>query len=132
MHEEIPGDLRIVAALLHIIRCVERMGDLCMNIAKLVPLSGYESPTKDKDILVAIDGMGQLARSQVSQAAEAFASRSTELAQDLVRQDAEISRLNRAIFRRAVQSGDDPEVREVGDVHDPRRALCECRLHPAP
>ena len=35
-------DLRIVAALLHTIRCVERMGDQCVNIAKLVPLSGYE------------------------------------------------------------------------------------------
>ncbi len=58
-------DLRIVAALLHIIRCVERMGDQCVNIAKLVPLSGYEAP-KDKDILDAIERMGQLARSQVS------------------------------------------------------------------
>src|SRR5947209_18708888 len=44
------GDLRYVAALLHVIRCVERMGDQCVNVAKLVPLSGYEAP-KDKDIL---------------------------------------------------------------------------------
>src|ERR1700720_513487 len=28
-------DLRTVAALLHVIRCVERMGDQCVNIAKL-------------------------------------------------------------------------------------------------
>ena len=54
----VAGDLRIVAALLHVIRCVERMGDQCVNIAKLVPLSGYESP-KDKDILDAIERMGQ-------------------------------------------------------------------------
>src|SRR5450755_1228110 len=74
-------DLRIVAALLHVIRCVERMGDQCVNIAKLVPLSGYESP-KDKDILDAIERMGQLARSQLSQAQEAFASRNVGLAQD--------------------------------------------------
>ena len=107
----VAGDLRIVAALLHIIRCVERMGDQCVNIAKLVPLSGYEPP-KDKDILDAIERMGQLARSQVSQAKEAFASRNVELAQDLVRQDAEINRLNREIFKRAVEVGDDPEVRE--------------------
>src|SRR5215471_20069407 len=90
----VAGDLRIVAALLHIIRCIERMGDQCVNIAKLVPLSGYEPP-KDKDILDAIERMGQLARSQVSQAKEAFASRNVELAQDLVRQDEEINRLNR-------------------------------------
>jgi phosphate transport system protein len=37
-------DLRVVAALLHVIRCVERMGDQCVNIAKLVPLSGFEAP----------------------------------------------------------------------------------------
>jgi phosphate transport system protein len=107
----VAGDLRVVAALLHVIRCIERMGDQCVNIAKLVPLSGYEQP-KDKDILDAIEKMGQLARSQVSQAKEALGSRNLELAQDLVRQDAEINRLNRVIFRRAVDVGDDPDVRE--------------------
>jgi phosphate transport system protein len=104
-------DLRIVAALLHIIRCVERMGDQCVNIAKLVPLSGYEAP-KDKDILDAIERMGQLARSQVAQAKDAFATRNVELARDLVRQDAEINRLNREIFRSAVEVGDDVDLRE--------------------
>jgi phosphate transport system protein len=96
-----------------VIRCIERMGDQCVNIAKLVPLSGYESP-KDKDILDSIERMGQLARSQLSQARQALGSRNVELAQDLARQDAEINRLNRAIFRRAVDIGDDPEVREWG------------------
>jgi phosphate transport system protein len=104
-------DLRTVAALLHVIRCVERMGDQCVNIAKLIPLSGYEAP-KDKDILDAIERMGQLARSEVSQAKEAFESRNVELAQDLVRQDAEINRLNRDIFKLAVQIGDDADLRE--------------------
>jgi phosphate transport system protein len=107
----VAGDLRIVAALLHVIRCVERMGDQCVNIAKLVPLSGYEAP-KDKDILDAIERMGQFARSQLSQAKEALATRNVELAQDLVRQDAEINRLNREIFKRAVDVGDNLDMRE--------------------
>jgi phosphate transport system protein len=107
----VAGDLRIVAALLHIIRCVERMGDQCVNIAKLVPLSGYEAP-KDKDILDAIERMGQLARSQVAEAKDAFATRNVEMARDLVNQDMEINRLNREIFRRAVEAGDDPDIRE--------------------
>src|ERR1700749_4733112 len=107
----VAGDLRIVAALLHVIRCVERMGDQCVNIAKLVPLSGYEAP-KDKDILDAIERRGRLARSQVSQAKQAFAGRNVELAQDLVRQDMEINRLNREIFRRAVEVGDNLDLRE--------------------
>ena len=104
-------DLRIVAALLHILRCIERMGDQCVNIAKLVPLSGYEAP-KDKDILDAIERMGQLARQQVAEARDAFASRNVDIARDLVRQDNEINRLNRAIFKRAVEVGDDLDVRE--------------------
>jgi phosphate transport system protein len=107
----VAGDLRIVAALLHIIRCVERMGDQCVNIAKLVPLSGYEAP-KDKDILDSIERMGQLARAEVTQAKDSFASRNVELAQDIVRQDREVNRLNREIFRRAVEVGDEQEVRE--------------------
>jgi phosphate transport system protein len=107
----VAGDLRIVAALLQVIRCVERMGDQCVNVAKLVPLSGYEAP-KDKEILDAIERMGQLARSQVAQAKQAFGERNVELAHDLVRQDAEINRLNRGIFRRAVEVGDNLELRE--------------------
>ncbi len=109
----VAGDLRIVAALLHSIRCIERMGDQCVNIAKLVPLSGHESP-KDKDILDSIERMGQLARTQVSEARDALKNRNVELAQDLARQDMEINRLNRAIFRRAVEVGDDLELREWG------------------
>lgn len=109
----VAGDLRIVAALLHVIRCIERMGDQCANIAKLVPLSGYEAP-KDKDLLDLIERMGTLARSQVSEAREALGTRNVELAQDLARQDEQIDRINREVFRRAVEIGDDPDVREWG------------------
>ncbi len=87
----VAGDLRIVAALLHIVRCIERMGDQCANIAKLVRLSGYGAP-KDNDILDTIERMGQLARSQASQAKDAFATRNVAIAQDLVGLDGEIKR----------------------------------------
>lgn len=107
----VAGDLRIVAALLHIIRCVERIGDQCANIAKLVRLSEHEAP-KDKGILDTIQRMGQLARAQASQAKEAFATRNLTLAQDLVGLNGEINRLNREIINRAVEIGDDLEVRE--------------------
>ena len=89
----VAGDLRIVAALLHIIRCLERMGDQCANIAKLVRLSGDVAP-KDEGILDTIERMGQVARSQLSQATEAFATRDVTLAQNLVGLDGEINRLN--------------------------------------
>ncbi len=107
----VAGDLRIVAALLHISRCVERMGDQCANIAKLVRLSGHEAP-KDNDILDAIERIGELARAQVSQAREAFATRNVALAHELVGLNGEIERLNRDIIARAVDVGDHVEVRE--------------------
>ncbi|MGH3026190.1 MAG: phosphate signaling complex PhoU family protein, partial [Gaiellaceae bacterium] len=101
----VAGELRIVAALLHVIRSVERMGDQCVNVAKLIPLSGYEAP-KDQHIVNAIERMGRHARSQTAQAKQAFMERDVELAHDLVRQDQEINRLNRDIFARAVKIGD--------------------------
>jgi phosphate transport system protein len=107
----VAGDLRTIAALLHVIRHVERIGDQCVNIAKLVPLAGREAP-KDATILDNLARMGELARSQVSQAKRAFALRDAELAEDLVRQDAAINELNRAIFARALDIGDDHETRE--------------------
>ncbi|MFM9023025.1 MAG: phosphate signaling complex PhoU family protein, partial [Solirubrobacterales bacterium] len=40
----VAADLRLVAAILHVIKHVERMGDQCVNIAKLIPLVGSEPP----------------------------------------------------------------------------------------
>src|SRR5437588_1131563 len=107
----VAGDLRLVAALLHLIKHIERMGDQCVNIAKLIPLSGHDPPVRP-EVLRALARMGALARSEVVQCRAAFASRDAELAEDLVRQDREINRVNREIFRMAIEIGDDPETRE--------------------
>ena len=107
----VAGDLRIVAALLHVIKHAERMGDQCVNIAKLLPISGTEAPVVP-EIVDKIERMGALARSEVSQSKQAFALRDIALAEDLVRQDEEINLLNRDIFRRAVDVGTDPDTRE--------------------
>jgi len=107
----VAGDLRVVAALLHVIKHAERMGDQCVNIAKLLPVAGYEAP-KDEEILARIVKMGALARSEVGQAKQAFLLRDVDLAEDLVRQDEQINRLNRECFQRAVETGDDLDRRE--------------------
>src|SRR6266496_440263 len=60
----VAGDLRLVAALLHLIKHVERMGDQCVNIAKLIPLSGHEPPIRE-ELLAKIEQMGKLAHSEV-------------------------------------------------------------------
>jgi phosphate transport system protein len=107
----VAGDLRTVAALLHVIKHAERMGDQCVNIAKVLPLVGHEPPS-DEAMLERIFKMGKLARSEVAQAKQAFVLRDVSLAQDLVRQDDEINALNREVFRRAVEIGTDEDRRE--------------------
>jgi len=107
----VAGDLRLVAALLHVVWCLERMGDQCVNIAKLVPLSGHESP-RDEEMLAAIEDMGRLVGRQIVQARETFVSRDVELAEDLALQDTKVDELNRQVFRRAVDIGGDVELRE--------------------
>ena len=107
----VASDLRVVAALLHVIKHAERMGDQCVNVAKVLPLTGHEPPV-DAQILAMVEKMGTLARSEVSQSKQAFLLRDVALAEDLVRQDAEINQLNKAIFARAVEIGTDTDVRE--------------------
>ena len=107
----VAGDLRLVAALLHVIMRVERMGDQCVNICKLLPLSGHEPPTRP-EILMLLLRMGEIARSEVSQSKRAFEDRDVGLAEDLVRQDREVNQIQREIFRRAIEAGDDADTRE--------------------
>jgi phosphate transport system protein len=107
----VASDLRTVAALLHVIKHAERMGDQCVNIAKMLPLSGHEPPV-DAETLEKIEQMGRLVRSEVEQSKQAFSLRDVDLAEDLVRQDEQVNLLNRECFRRAVEIGTDADRRE--------------------
>jgi phosphate transport system protein len=107
----VAGDLRLIAALLHMIKNMERMGDQCVNIAKLIPLAGYEPPVRE-EVLDRVLRMGRAARSETAQAKSAFQNRDSALAEDLVRQDREINRLNREVFALAIEVGTDADTRE--------------------
>jgi phosphate transport system protein len=109
----VAGDLRVVAAMLHVMKNIERMGDQCVNIAKTIPLTGHEPPVRT-EVLERVLRMGRAARTEVTQAKAAFSARDVELAEDLVRQDREINALNREIFQLAIDIGTDPDTREWG------------------
>ncbi|MFN8114257.1 MAG: phosphate signaling complex protein PhoU [Solirubrobacterales bacterium] len=106
-------DLRLIAALLHVMKSVERMGDQCVNIAKVIPLTGHEPP-RDEEMMRDIITMGQQVKSLVSQCKQAFADRDIDLSRDLVRQDDVVDNLNRQCFARAIEIGDDIDTREWG------------------
>jgi phosphate transport system protein len=104
-------DLRLISALLHVLKNVERMGDQCVNVCKLIPLTGNEPPA-DKEMVKLILTMGGQTRTLISQAKRAFEDRNVELARDLVRQDDVVDNLNRECFSLALALGDDPDRRE--------------------
>src|SRR6201996_6810972 len=79
-------DLRLIASLLHVLKNIERMGDQCVNICKVIPISGNEPPA-DREMVDLILRMGRQTRSLISQAKHAFEQRDVDMAQDLVRQD---------------------------------------------
>jgi phosphate transport system protein len=104
-------DLRLISALLHMMKAIERMGDQCVNICKVVPLTGH-APPADERIVKDILTMGKQVKAQLSQARRAFKDRDVEMARDLVRQDDVVDNLNKEIFRIALEIGDDHDRRE--------------------
>jgi phosphate transport system protein len=104
-------DLRLISALLHLMKAIERMGDQCVNVAKLIPIAGHEPPA-DERIVKDIVTMGRQVRTQISQCKRAFAGRDVDMARDLVRQDDLVDNLNKEIFRIALEIGDDHDRRE--------------------
>jgi phosphate transport system protein len=104
-------DLRLISALLHLMKAIERMGDQSVNIAKLIPLAG-QNPPIDERIVRDVVTMGNQVGVQIAQAKRAFAERDIEMAHDLVRQDDLVDDLNKRIFRIAIEIGDDVDRRE--------------------
>ncbi len=78
-------DLRLISALLHVLKNIERMGDQCVNICKVIPLTGNEPPA-DPEMVELILTMGGHTRTLITQAKRAFEERDVEMARDLVRQ----------------------------------------------
>jgi phosphate transport system protein len=97
----VAGDLRRVSAILHSNLHLERMGDLCVNIARSVQAAGHTPG--DAPTLAQLGDMGQRARRLVRRSLDAFARRDVGLATELAGLDEPIDRLNRRLFRRLVE-----------------------------
>jgi phosphate transport system protein len=104
-------DLRLISALLHVLKNVERMGDQCVNVCKLIPLTGTRPPA-DEEMVRKILMMGKQTGTLISQSRRAFQERDLDMARDLVRQDDVVDNLNRECFHLALEIGDDADRRE--------------------
>ena len=104
-------DLRLLAALLDVIRRIERMGDQCVNMCKVLLLSP-EAPADDLQLTARLLDMGRKARSLSLESSRAFAQRDVATAERLCEVDDEIDVLNREVFQIAVALAGDPDARE--------------------
>ena len=104
-------DLRLLAALLDVIRRIERMGDQCVNICKVLALAPV-APDDDLGLTERVLAMGRRARALSLESSKAFLARDVKTAERLAQVDDEIDELNRQVFQIAVALAGDPDARE--------------------
>jgi phosphate transport system protein len=105
-------DLRLVLALLHINLHLERMGDYCVTIAKLLKLA--EGLPGESRLLEQLDEMGERCEEMIRVALKSFAERDIDAANSLVELDELIDRVNRRAVHRILELAGDPSAHEWG------------------
>ena len=108
----VAGDLRLVLSMLHVNLHLERIGDCCVTIAKLVKLAPPVAP--DRMFVDVFQEMGTRAEEMIRVALDSFGDRDLAGAESLVDLDELIDRANRRVVERILELGGDPEMREYG------------------
>jgi phosphate transport system protein len=104
-------DLRLLAALLDVIRRIERMGDQCVNICKVL-LVAPDAPADDLGLTDRILQMCRKARELSLDSGRSFAAKDVTAAERLSAADDQIDEMNREVFQIAVALAGDPDARE--------------------
>ena len=108
----VASDLRLVLALLHDNLHLERMGDLCVTIAKLTKLTQGLPP--DEALLDGFREMGERAEQMIRVALRSLEQRDRIAAESLLELDELIDRANRRVVNRLLDIGHELEAREWG------------------
>ena len=108
----VASDLRLVLALLHANLHLERMGDYCVTIAKLIKLVADVEP--EQGLVEAFTDMGARAEGMIRVALDSFATRDVGGASSLVDLDELIDRANRRVVEQVLPLASDPERLEWG------------------
>ena len=106
----VASDLRLITALLHISRMIERMGDQCVNVAKLIAVAG-KAPAGADEFQACLLSMGRATEDAVRTAARALRVADAAAGDALEKDDTVVDELNRACFSRAIDFGDSADRR---------------------
>jgi phosphate transport system protein len=113
-------DLRFVLAVIHVNQNLERIGDQCVNIAKLSRLFATQPLTPE--LLEDFTVMGNQASGMIATAMASFTQHNLEQAESLVELDQVINERNHGLVRRIVEGGFDESTIEM-----PLRAILVAR-----
>ncbi len=109
-NQPLGSDLRRMTALLQLSATFERMGDQCVNIAKITKLNDG-LPRVEKICEMARE-MGDLVRPMIRTATQAYLRQDLDEARLLPSMDEPVDRLNANMYREAVAVGTDPLLLE--------------------
>ena len=109
-YQPLGPDLRRMAVLLHLNITFERMGDQCVNIAKITQFNqGLPSSERINEL---ITEMGDLVRPMIRTAIEAFVRKDLDETRLLPAMDQPVDRLNANMYREAVEVAGDKATLE--------------------
>lgn len=93
-------DLRIIAAALKIITDVERIGDYCIDIAKMASRMADKSPVHPPADL---SNMADIVSQMLRETLQAFVTRDLQLVHDMIDHDDAVDRYNRMIIAEMIE-----------------------------
>ncbi|VAX39576.1 Phosphate transport system regulatory protein PhoU [hydrothermal vent metagenome] len=95
LHQPVAVDLRFIISVLKVTNDLERMGDLCVNIAER---SLYLSSHPPLDIILDFPAMTEGVQDMVRKSLDSLTTLDTKLARDVLAQDDAIDAANREMF----------------------------------
>jgi len=101
-HQPVAVDLRFIHSISIIIKHIERIGDLAVNIGKIVKrLSAKEEKSNiDKEVMDLLVEMGNLVKPELARALEAFKNKDAKLASKLGKSDDAVDEIQKMIFKK--------------------------------
>jgi phosphate transport system protein len=108
----VAGDLRLILAILHVNHNLERMGDQCVNIAKLMRL--IRDTALPDDVTALFAEMGSRTEQMVRVALDCFAARDVDRAETLIELDEPIDSGNRDMVGLVIAHDGNEVQREAG------------------
>jgi len=104
-HQPVARDLRYLHSICVIIKSLERIGDLAVNISKIVKkLEKGELKCSDREIINLIVEMGNLVKSELNGAIESFKDKNVKIASKLEKSDDTVDEIQKMILKKLYSS----------------------------